>query len=498
MRIQLLHLSGPYRGQTITYATESVLFGTASDADVSYPNGLKVKERHASLTFSEAGCAFHLRAIDGSVFVNHQESREVILEHGDLLEIGHGGPKVRFRIQADDDKPCKPIRLMLHDAREIGGESGPVAATKSLCRDLCTQASWKLKMGLPLFVVAVALGAAYLGGFTGSARTARERDILRERQAIVYQNEITRIDQQLQEFRHEQAGHVSREEVDELRVDLAKRTSVVDELVQRDAALKKVLEVYSRGVCLLHGRFTFKVRQNDTFVPLTGTDGNALELEYIGSGFLASVEGHVITNRHVAEPWWNNKVVAPLIQQGLVPAFVELTATFPGKEPIPVDVSTIRLSEDGVDVAVLHVGVNDAPVLPLFEGKPEAARGGRVVLLGYATGLNAILARAEPEVAAEVLSGATDTGALIAELARRQAISPVITQGALNEVRPRRLVYDAETTSGGSGGPLFGPDGTVIGVNSAITRDFDGSNFGVPIDFASRLLPSSISAGGKE
>ena len=56
----------------------------------------------------------------------------------------------------------------------------------------------------------------------------------------------------------------------------------------------------------------------------------------------------------------------------------------------------------------------------------------------------------------------------------------------------------AETTSGGSGGPVFSPDGTVIGVNSAITRDFDGSNFGVPIDFASRLLPSSISAGGKE
>ena len=65
----------------------------------------------------------------------------------------------------------------------------------------------------------------------------------------------------------------------------------------------------------------------------------------------------------------------------------------------------------------------------------------------------------------------------------------MITQGALNEVKERRLVYDAETTGGGSGGPVFGPDGIVIGVNFAVTRDFAGSNFGVPIHFARKLLP---------
>jgi len=75
------------------------------------------------------------------------------------------------------------------------------------------------------------------------------------------------------------------------------------------------------------------------------------------------------------------------------------------------------------------------------------------------------------------------------ELAAKGAIAPVITQGALNEVRERRLVYDAETTFGGSGGPVFASDGTVIGVNFAVTRDFGGANFGVPIEFARRLLP---------
>jgi S1-C subfamily serine protease len=62
----------------------------------------------------------------------------------------------------------------------------------------------------------------------------------------------------------------------------------------------------------------------------------------------------------------------------------------------------------------------------------------------------------------------------------------------LNEVRERRLVYDAETTSGGSGGPVFGPDGSVVGVNFAVTRDFSGSNFWVPIHFARPLLHSPV------
>ena len=489
VRPQLLHLSGPYRGRTVTYAKTRLVFGTGDDADVRYPAGLKVVERHAELTFVEEGCAFYLKALEGQVFVNRQEIREVILEHGDLLEIGVGGPKLRFRIDVSDGKPCKPVRLMLRDAREVRGESGLVASTHSLRRDLLTQASWQARVTFLIMVVAVVLGAAYVGGFLGTTQIARQREVLREREARLYEREFSRLRAQMEEFRRKQAGQVSREEVDKLRADLAGRARVVDELVQRNAALKKVLEVYSRGVCLLYGSYTFKVRQDETLLPVVGPDGSPLELEYIGSGFLVSAEGQVITNRHVAEPWWNNELVASLLEQGMVPEFARLTASFPGKQPITVDPATIRLGADDVDVAALEVTVRDVPALPLFTGDIRSARGGRVILLGYPTGLNAILARAEPDLVAEVLASATDTASLIAELASRNAISPVITQGALNEVREKRLVYDAETTSGGSGGPVFGPDGTVIGVNFAITRDFDGSNFGIPIEFARKLIP---------
>jgi S1-C subfamily serine protease len=36
----------------------------------------------------------------------------------------------------------------------------------------------------------------------------------------------------------------------------------------------------------------------------------------------------------------------------------------------------------------------------------------------------------------------------------------------------KAIVYDAQTTSGGSRGPLFNHQGQVIGINFAVVRDF--------------------------
>ena len=154
-----------------------------------------------------------------------------------------------------------------------------------------------------------------------------------------------------------------------------------------------------------------------------------------------------------------------------------------------MDPATIRVSQKGVDLAVFHVDAAGVPPLPLHNGKLHNLRGRGVMVLGYPTGIRALLARAEPDVVRQVVDGVTNTEMLIRRMADRDLVSPIITQGSLNEVRPRRLVYDALTTSGGSGGPVFGADGTVVGVNFAVTRDFQGSNFGVPIVFARTLLP---------
>jgi serine protease Do len=113
-------------------------------------------------------------------------------------------------------------------------------------------------------------------------------------------------------------------------------------------------------------------------------------------------------------------------------------------------------------------------------------------LIGYPTGVEGILAHIdEPTLKRIAQTAGNDTEGLVQELARRKLIRPLVTQGHLGVVGPDRLVYDAQTTHGGSGGPVFNASGKVIGVNFAILSDFAGSNFAVPISRASKLVAMS-------
>lgn len=294
---------------------------------------------------------------------------------------------------------------------------------------------------------------------------------------------------QLEACRQAHERLVSNNEIEILRTELHRYAGLADLEVRRQVAMQRAMDEFTRGVCLIHGKFTLNERQEQKLVPVTNSDGSDLELEYLGSGFLVSERGDILTNRHIAQPWWNNETVAPLVQRGLEPSFILLTVTFPLKEPISIDPATIRVSEDGVDLAVFRAAVHGVPVLPLSDREPNELRGQRLMLMGYPTGLSALLARAEPNIVSEALTEAHDLTTLIGALSKRHAITPVITHGTLNDATAHKLIYDAVTTSGGSGGPVFGPDGEVIGVNFAILREFQGSNFGVPIRFARTLLP---------
>ncbi|WP_035353300.1 hypothetical protein [Edaphobacter aggregans] len=48
------------------------------------------------------------------------------------------------------------------------------------------------------------------------------------------------------------------------------------------------------------------------------------------AGFLASDDGQILTNHHVAEPWWQNDELKEMLNQGLEPEIAEMTAYFPG------------------------------------------------------------------------------------------------------------------------------------------------------------------------
>jgi S1-C subfamily serine protease len=126
----------------------------------------------------------------------------------------------------------------------------------------------------------------------------------------------------------------------------------------------------------------------------------------------------------------------------------------------------------------------------VMDDDPYAAISGEpVVLLGYPTGINAILARSSEDDLRSMAEKANgDSTNLMTELARQKLIRPVSTQGHMGDVLPDKIIYDAQTASGGSGGPLFNSAGKVIAINVATLRDFAGSNFAIPVRYAKRLL----------
>jgi len=77
---------------------------------------------------------------------------------------------------------------------------------------------------------------------------------------------------------------------------------------------------------------------------------------------------------------------------------------------------------------------------------------------------------------------------LINFLAQSRKIVPLTTQGAITDLDTRRIVHDAKTAEGGSGAPLFGQTGKVIGVNFGVFTENTASNMAVPIKFAIELL----------
>ncbi len=92
----------------------------------------------------------------------------------------------------------------------------------------------------------------------------------------------------------------------------------------------------------------------------------------------------------------------------------------------------------------------------------------------------------ELEVAGEV-----DFWRVAERLAEVGMIAPLASRGIVGQVAPEAVVYDAETTHGGSGGPVLDSAGRVIAVNSAILPEFGGSNLGIPVTRLRELLEAA-------
>jgi len=90
-------------------------------------------------------------------------------------------------------------------------------------------------------------------------------------------------------------------------------------------------------------------------VPLVDLEGTGpiAVVNYCGTAFLVGRQGELLTNRHIAEPWWGDESSAPLLAAGLRPVFLRLRAFFQERvEAVPIEVVRV----EGVRVIVRPTG----------------------------------------------------------------------------------------------------------------------------------------------
>jgi DNA-binding response OmpR family regulator/S1-C subfamily serine protease len=294
-----------------------------------------------------------------------------------------------------------------------------------------------------------------------------------------------------------------------LQIELAETNARLKRVEQESGSAQSLIPADVQSVCLLHISVAFRNQQNglrlryaglnpkgepiedSTGNPILTLDGRGPEvkMDVFGTGFLAGPNGRVVTNRHVAEPWWKNDDLGALTGQGMQAEISEIRAYFPG-DPRAFSGEIQTISKD-TDLATIAVNMQDLKrsILSIESDKDTAHPGEPIVLMGYATGLAALLARTDEETSQQIITNSgTDISQVLGELARRNLIRPLITQGHVGDVLPDKIVFDAQTTSGGSGGPLINQQGKVIGVTVAVLKGFGGSNFGIPIRFSQPLL----------
>lgn len=213
-----------------------------------------------------------------------------------------------------------------------------------------------------------------------------------------------------------------------------------------------------------------------------------IERSYTGTAFVAGEAGLLVTNRHVALPWEFDEVAAQIASQGLVPFHHRFAGYLPGVREA-FDVELVAASPDA-DVALLRCSGVTGRVKPLELGARSSLPGEEVIVLGYPTGMQALLARVDERVLAELLDdpGRIDFWEVARRLAERGLIAPLATRGIVGQVSEAHVVYDALTSGGGSGGPVLDLEGRVVAVNAATLAEFGGSNLGVPAAAVVALL----------
>jgi S1-C subfamily serine protease len=266
---------------------------------------------------------------------------------------------------------------------------------------------------------------------------------------------------------------------DELQKQVSELSQQVAQLEKEQAMPALVLNRYRNSIGYIYGVYDVGFANQ----PAT------IRARVSGTGFLVG-DGLLATNRHVAEPWYGDSEAEGLMQQGATATLENLVVFFPNSLT-PVNLTPGAVSSTS-DLAVLKIGNKEAvhglAVLPLAKG--VAAPGELVTVIGYPMGIAGMVAKSPTRIYQRLAYRHNDITAA-SELAALSLIRPSTTCGHLGDVVGDKLIYDAPTAHGGSGGPVFDSNAEVIGVNSAYIDGFSGGTLGVSAEALRPLIEAA-------
>ncbi len=503
----IVHLSGALRGTTQVLSGERIRIGTGTQCEIHFPADREpaVAEHHAELRRDEA--SYDVVAAPGeAVRVNGEPVAQAKLATGDVLEIGEGGPFLRFRLHRGPDWPYKTVSQALTDCadcarRSAGGPFGRLFVLLfGFLRELLTQTAPASRAVAAAVLVALTASvlALALQGWALRRRIDAETTMLREIGALLEQTE---------------QNSLTQEELARIREDLEADISTrLEALEGRSLDARRVISEAARSVVLLQGSYGFREGESGLplriavgpesepmrgvgGLPLVGVEGEGPEFrrQFTGTAFVASTDGLLLTNRHLALPWDFDPISRALLQEGWRPEMYRFLGWLPGRVE-PFELRLLVAGEDA-DLAVLCCSprVGGAEPLELSDSLPSP--GDEVVVLSYPTGIQALLARTDPAFVDSIMEDEErDFWSVARRLSEGGHIAPLATKGIVGQASPAAVVYDAETTRGSSGGPVLGALGLVQALNVAVMREFGGSNLGVPALAARGLLTQAAEA----
>jgi S1-C subfamily serine protease len=505
----VIHVSSLNDRSTEVVMQERIRIGACEDCDVKIRLPQGASSSGPVIELARTNGIYRIASIDPNLEVKlngRSIKPEKGIHDGDEIWIGPSGPSIHFFPIASTPALVPGRRDGAHVAPFIEQAAMEASATarrddakiflREFTRELVREINPSTKIiGFAVFILAV-VGLLWVGGLLLNEIRKNRHTISDQQGQLVAQQ------QQLQKA-NEQLGIVIKS----------------NERIQATISLGEMLRVnYGDGVCLIYGSFIFvepgtgrplrypetqanesgATVQNGNEEPALTPEGHGTiaEFPFAGTGFHVG-EGFVLTNRHVTQPWQADERAQSLNStvKG-VPRLKKFMAFFPGStQAIALKVKQVARE----DIAVCTIDAKDLPpkisVLPLEKDPGSVAVGKLVVTMGYPGGPDRLLALLDESEARSIQQRYGSVEAQISYLAEKNLIQPLTTQGNITDLKAARIVYDARTGEGGSGAPLFGPSGRVIGITFAIFTENTASNFAVPIRYAITLLEKSGWAG---